>query len=101
MTKQIVRLGEKLMDGNRNVIPHYDDNGFTGALDLSDERMFDLGNNKLTAFRTDPYGYWELKLARGRLPEELSGKFTSFELVKNAVHLYMNNKNRVIFKETD
>ena len=58
----------------------------------------------------DPYGYWTVKLKRGKLPDNLqNGSFTTFRDLLNAVNIwlkdrkhpivYTTTKDKALFKE--
>lgn len=50
------------------------------------------GELKLEAFRTDPYGFWEVRGFKGKQKLDLSGKFTSISDVKNELKRIVNDQ---------
>lgn len=64
--------------------------------DLSNERVFDLGTNKIRVIRTDPYGFWHISFERGQLPKKLKGNYTSFDQAEKAVRAYLTEREREI-----
>lgn len=55
----------------------------------SKKRMFELDNgNKLWAVQSDPYGFWQLHLDKGQLPERFQGHYTTFDAVTKDVERY-------------
>ena len=64
----------------------------TDGKELPHEFSVPVGDNVLTATRTDPYGFWSFSFKRGRLPKELEGSFSSDQRVKQAVNQYLANR---------
>lgn len=62
--------------------------------DLSSVRTFQLDNNKVIVTKEDPFGFWSIKFEKGRLPDDLSGHFTSFDKAEKAVNVWLERKNR-------
>ena len=52
------------------------------------ELLLDNGN-KYHVQKRDPYGHWYIHMDKGRVPDRLSGSYTSFELAKKAVESYV------------
>ena len=40
----------------------------------------------------DPYGHWHISLPKGKLPEELSGRYTIVSMAEKACEKYAHNK---------
>lgn len=62
--------------------------------DLASVRTFQLDNNKVIATKEDPYGFWTIKFERGRVPDELSGHFTTFQQAEKMVMAWIAKKNK-------
>jgi hypothetical protein len=54
-------------------------------------RDIEIGDKKYTLVRKDPYGFWYIQAASGRLPTELSGQFTDVASAVRAVTVYVNS----------
>ena len=53
-------------------------------------RVIHLSNgNRYIVNQTDPYGFWEIHMERGQMPQILKQKFTDFEYAKRAVECYL------------
>jgi hypothetical protein len=59
-------------------------------------RTWDLGNNKIHAKRTNPYGFVSIKFEKGLMPEELKGQFTEFLYAEQAVEAYLSKKGKAV-----
>jgi hypothetical protein len=68
--------------------------------DLASVRTFQLDNNKVIVTKEDPYGFWSIKFEKGRLPNDLSGHFTSFDHAEKAVQLWLARKDRDVKEVT-
>lgn len=63
--------------------------------DLSKDRVWDLGTNKLHCRCEDPYGFWYFSFEKGgKLPPNLHGAFTSFHEAQKAVDVYLKDKGK-------
>lgn len=52
-------------------------------------RVFELDNgNKLIATQRDPFGFWDLHLEHGQLPERFQGHYSYFDAVVKDVERY-------------
>lgn len=58
-------------------------------------KVVDLGNNKLTMKRTDPFGFISVSLERGSVPEYLKGNYTTWEAAKVDVDKYLAERAKV------
>lgn len=59
-------------------------------------KVIQLDTNKIYLKRTDPYGFIELSLERGGLPENLkTARFTTWEDANKAVAQYMKDRDKV------
>ena len=58
-------------------------------------KVIDLGNNKLMLKRTDPYGFINIHLERGQLPEYLKGNYTTWEAARSDVDKYLAERTKV------
>lgn len=59
-------------------------------------KIIQIDSNKIFMKRTDPYGFIELSLERGSLPNSLKeAKFTTWEEAKKAVARYMDDRRKV------
>ena len=59
-------------------------------------KVIQLDKNKIYMKRTDPYGFIELSLERGSLPENLKDqKFTTWEAARYAADQYMKAREKV------
>jgi hypothetical protein len=68
-----------------------------GDKDLARTRTFELENgNKLIAQQTDPYGFWRLHLAQGKLPEWLDQSFNEWGQVLKAVARYTTQRKEAL-----
>lgn len=55
-----------------------------------------LDTNKVYMKRTDPYGFIELSLERGSLPESIkTSKYTTWEAAREAVNKYLEDRGKV------
>lgn len=63
--------------------------------DTPREKTILLDTNKLFMRRTDPYGFIELSLERGGLPDKLkNAKFTTWEAARAAVDIYLTERGK-------
>jgi hypothetical protein len=62
----------------------------------------DGGKLKITGYKTDPYGLWRVKFSAGSIPKDLQGAWTSRELARQAVDIYLVNRGKTVtdVKET-
>jgi len=51
-------------------------------------RVFELDGNKLIAIQSDPYGFWQLHLEHGQLPERFQGQYSYWDAVVKDVERY-------------
>lgn len=59
-------------------------------------KVIQIDTNKIYMKRTDPYGFIELSLERGSLPDNLkTAKYTTWEAAKLAVDRYMADREKV------
>jgi len=59
-------------------------------------KVIQLDTNKIFMKRTDPYGFIELSLERGSLPDSLKdARFTTWEYASEAVKKYMDDRDKV------
>lgn len=75
---------------------HFDIFDQNSDKDLAAVRTFQLDNNKVIVTKEDPYGFWSIKFEKGRIPSELSGQFTSFDIAEKAVLHYLKNKSKEV-----
>lgn len=73
-----------------------DHNDFNKFRDLGANRVIELDNNKLHVQRKDPYGFWEIHFDKGQIPDDLKGRYTSFDEAKKAIDVYLREKKREI-----
>lgn len=59
-------------------------------------KVIDLGNNKLMMKRTDPYGFINIHLEKGQIPEYLKGNYTTWEAAKIDVDKYLAQRDKVV-----
>lgn len=55
-------------------------------------RFVEFAGKKFRLERTDPHGFWSVKLSKGQVPSPLQGSFTSVEQASRAVQHYANSK---------
>lgn len=72
----------------------FDIDDLFGDKDLSNERVFSVGKNKLRVKKADPYGFWSCSYEKGVTPEELSGNYTSFEEARKAIENYFTKNGK-------
>lgn len=59
-----------------------------------------IDSNTIFMRRTDPYGFIELSLERGGLPEALkNARFTTWEAAREAVDRYIEDRKKVALPE--
>lgn len=59
-------------------------------------KVIQIDTNKIVMKRTDPYGFIELSLERGSLPDSLkNAKYTTWEAANEAVSRYMADRDKV------
>lgn len=69
---------------------------FNPSRDDPQTKVIQIDTNKIYMKRTDPYGFIELSLERGSLPESLKeARFTTWEAAKLAVDRYMADRDKV------
>jgi len=57
-------------------------------------RVYEVGNNKLRATRTDPYGFIHVSFERGQVPNMLSGMYTTWDEAHKDITRYINEKTK-------
>lgn len=63
-------------------------------------KVIQIDSNKIFMKRTDPYGFIELSLERGSLPESLKhARYTTWENARAAVDQYMKDRRKVELDE--
>ena len=67
---------------------------FDGMRDDPRTKVIQIDTNKIVMKRTDPYGFIELSLERGSLPDSLK-KYTPAEAAHEAVSRYMADRDKV------
>lgn len=76
-----------------------DDDHIDELRDAPGVRVIETKRNKFTAERRDPYGFWFIKVEKGRLPTHLAGSFTDWEYAKQRILEYCNMTHKVIEEE--
>lgn len=65
--------------------------------DLSKNRVVKLEDGTKVIIRmTDPYGYWSIHYEKGRIPEDLKGSFTDFNMAVQKVKTYFQSKGKAV-----
>lgn len=64
--------------------------------DLPTVREYELEYNKVYIVREDPFGLWKIKYDKGKLPEYLSGFYTSADRAERQLLRYLDEKNKTI-----
>ena len=59
-------------------------------------RTVEAGGEEYIIKRTDPFGFYVVTPRSGRVPEKLSGHFTSHIAATKAVELYGKNKEKAL-----
>lgn len=77
--------------GDHNTGREYDRDGKKREIFLSD-------GNVVIAESRDPYGFWYIRMEKGRTPDALLGTYTNAELAVTAALSYYNNN---YFKKTE
>jgi hypothetical protein len=68
------------------------DNYLEHDKDLLLKRSYTLKNgNKVNISKTDPYGFWEVHMEKGQLPDKLKGQYTTPMEAEKAVTSYFND----------
>lgn len=62
---------------------------FTGPNDTPVTREFDVKGLTVIAKKTNPYGFFYFSVAKGKLPEWMTGAYTSFPEVEKAVERFI------------
>lgn len=63
-------------------------------------KVIQIDTNKIYMKRTDPYGFIELSLDKGSLPENLKhARYTTWEHAQAAVDQYMKARDKVALEE--
>ena len=69
---------------------------FDPSRDDPRQKVIFIDTNKIYMKRTDPYGFIELSLDRGSLPDSIKNqKFTTWEAAKVAVDRYIEDRAKV------
>lgn len=64
------------------------------------QKVIIIDSNRIFMKRTDPYGFIELSLERGSLPEPLRhSRYTTWEAAREAVDRYMDDRRKVALTE--
>lgn len=61
------------------------DQEFDNEIEDPRSRTFDHKKNSFTIKASDPYGFWTIGKVGGKLPENLSGQYTTYEEAKDAI----------------
>lgn len=65
--------------------------------DLPDKRIIKLSTgNKINIEKQGPYGLWYIYYAKGSVPDELKGAYTTPSEAEKAVQVYLNKKNLTV-----
>jgi hypothetical protein len=67
--------------------------------DEPDEKIWNLGFNKIRFRREDPFGFWYISLEKGNLPEPMKGSYTTLQYAENAANVWIHNKRYKISEE--
>lgn len=62
-----------------------------GDRDQSDEIVFKVGDKSVNIKKTGAHGFWSIHYSQGRLPKQLSGRFTTYKLAESAARAYLTN----------
>lgn len=68
--------------------------------DLASVRIFQLDNNKVIVEKDHQYGFWSIKFEKGRMPDKLTGMYTSFSEAEKAVKSWLDMKNKEVREVT-
>lgn len=49
----------------------------------------------------DPYGFWYISLEKGKLPDKLTGSYTTFDMALRDVNQWLRDKKEPIVYETN
>jgi len=75
-------------------------NEFDPSRDDPRTKVIQIDTNKIFLKRTDPYGFIELSLERGSLPDNLKdAKYTTWEAAMVDVKRYMEERGKVALDE--
>ncbi len=66
--------------------------------DYSRVRTIEVEGNRINLTQTDPYGHWFISWDKGKLPERLSGAYTSYPLAREAILNHLENTGRKVIK---
>lgn len=65
-------------------------------------RKIKMSNGNILTFTCeDPYGFWVMKLSKGRLPEKLMGAYTTFDAALKDANLWMKDKKEPLVYVTE
>ncbi len=59
------------------------------------KRTIPYGKNKIILDREDPYGFFVIKLEKGRVPSELAGFYTDAKSAEIAINQFLNKKGLI------
>ena len=63
------------------------------------KRTYNYGNNKIYVTREDPYGFWNVTIDKGTLPDHLQHAiYTEFPLAHRDVMHYLQTRRKVLVK---
>lgn len=65
--------------------------------DLGRHRTLALENGNKVHFKcSDPFGFWTINMDKGKIPESLSGNYTTFDHAEKAMRAYLNSKGKEV-----
>ena len=79
-------------DGNEYLFPVDQEEIDEQLEEATGIRHIDIDGSKFVINSTDPYGLWNIKTKGGRLPEVLSGMYTTAGEAEQAIEAYLKAK---------
>lgn len=73
-----------------------DDDHIDEERDAPGVRSIKTGRNTFVAEKRDPYGFWYIKVEKGRLPTFLSGSYTDWEYAKQRILAYCDMTRKIV-----
>ena len=87
---KLTKMINPMQDGNEHLRLNGDEMIDEDCEVITGRRVIEVGGSvKYEAYSVDPTGFWRIKASKGKLPDELSGQYTSASMGQRAIEAYL------------